>query len=50
MKKRFQLRRKEMLRYMRDRLERQLSAVNAALATLEEQIKREQDSIYEENS
>ncbi len=31
-----------MLRFMRDRLERQLAAVNASLATLDQQMKRDQ--------
>jgi len=33
-----------MLRFWRDGLERQLSAVNAAIATLEQQIERDQSA------
>jgi len=32
-----------MLSFLRDRLERQLAAVNASLATLEQQMQRDQE-------
>ena len=34
-----------MLRFWRDRLERQLAAVTAAMATLDEQIQRDQSPL-----
>ena len=42
MSRRYQERKQAMLRLLRDRLERQLAAVNASLATLDEQIKRDE--------
>jgi len=38
----YQQRKLEMLRFWRDRLERQLAAVTAAMSTLDEQIQRDQ--------
>ena len=43
MGRRHQERRHAMLRFIRDRLERQLAAVNASLATLENQMQRDED-------
>ncbi len=40
--KRHQKRRQQMLAFIRDRLERQLAAVNASLATLEKQMERDE--------
>ena len=42
MSRRYQERKQAMLRFYRDRLERQLAAVNASLDTLDQQIKRDQ--------
>ncbi len=42
--KRYQKRRHQMLVFLRDRLERQLAAVNASLETLEKQIERDAPS------
>ncbi len=39
-----QKRKLDMLRFWRDRLERQLAAVNASLATLEGQISRDSET------
>ena len=43
MSKRHQQRKRSLLILIRDRLERQLSAVNASLATLENQIERDKN-------
>ena len=45
MSERHQLRRLQMLKYLRDRLERQLAAINASLKTLEGQIERDKDEL-----
>ena len=42
MSRRYQDRKHAMLRFLRDRLERQLASVNASLATLDDQIKRDE--------
>ena len=47
MSRRYQERKQAMLKFLRDRLERQLAAVNASLATLDQQIQR--DSEVEKN-
>ncbi len=47
-RKGFQFRRLEMLKYLRDALERRIAAVNASIATLESQISR--DSCSNENN
>ena len=44
MSRRYQVRSHAMLRFLRDRLERQLAAVNASLATLDDQIKRDEEA------
>ncbi len=44
MSRRYQERRKAMLRFFRDRLERQLAAVNASLLTLDQQIQRDAEA------
>ncbi len=50
MSRRYQERKQAMLRFYRDRLERQLAAVNASLATLDQQIKRDDSSQSEASS
>ena len=52
MSQRYQERKKAMLRFYRDRLERQLAAVNASLTTLDQQMKRDQsvESEFESES
>ena len=53
MSRRYQVRSHAMLRLLRDRLERQLAAVHASLATLHDQIKRDEEAdstkVNEEN-
>ncbi len=48
--KRHQKRRQHMLTFIRDRLERQLAAVNASLATLEKQMERDEANEVENRS
>ena len=43
MYRRHQERRLAMLRFLRDRLERQLAATNASLSTLEHQMQRDEE-------
>ncbi len=47
MGKRHQERKHVMLRFLRDKLERQLAAVNASLTTLEEQMRRDEKNNIE---
>ncbi len=44
MSRRYQERRQAMLRFVRDRLEQRLAAVNASLEKLEQQIERDEDT------
>ncbi len=44
MNRRNQERRRAMLRFLRDRLERQLAATNASLSTLETQMQRDEEA------
>ena len=50
MSRRNQKRRHAMLRFIRDRLERQLAAVNASLETLEKQMQRDEEIGSEKSS
>ncbi len=50
MSRRHQERKHAILRFMRDRLERQLAAVNASLTTLEKQMKRDEGNTSEKVS
>lgn len=45
--RRYQERKLRMLTFWRDGLERQLAAVNAAMATLEQQMERDQSVVQE---
>ena len=49
MGRRYQERKQAMLRFYRDRLERQLAAVNASLATLGQQIKRDAENTSDDS-